>query len=96
MKQTTKKTATPGKKKQEADAKKDLLQELFYDLYQNRWSVYRMNFLRGLFFGLGSVLGGTVVIALLVWILSLLANVVPGLREFFDAISALLESAKKA
>lgn len=92
MKKRAKKAAETIKRDQEAGAKRDVLQEIFYDLYQNRMAVYRMNFLRGLFFGLGSVLGGTVVIALLLWILTLLADVIPGLSNFFDAISRLLEA----
>lgn len=96
MKQRVKNTAKSIKKNQEAEAKKVMLQELFYDLYQNRWAVYRMNFLRGIFFGLGSVLGGTVLIALTVWILTLLAGIIPGLGDFFDAISRLLEAPDEA
>lgn len=34
-----------------------------------------MNFVRGIFFGLGSVLGGTVVVALIVWAMSFFVNI---------------------
>lgn len=51
-------------------AKKVFMEELFSDYYKNRAKVYKMNFIRGLFFGFGSVLGGTVVISLIVWLLS--------------------------
>lgn len=51
-------------------AQEALLQDVFQDFYRNRRQIYKMNFVRGIFFGLGSVLGGTVVIAVLIWILS--------------------------
>ncbi len=54
-----------------------------------------MNFFRGVFFGLGSVLGGTVVIAVLIWLMTFMAHYVPALSDFFEAIGRLLESAKK-
>lgn len=61
-------------KKQKADmekgARESLQEEWFNDYYQSRVKVYRMNFFRGIFFGLGSVIGGTVVIAIIIWILS--------------------------
>lgn len=51
-----------------------LTEELFYDLYSDRKRIYKINFFRGIFFGVGSVLGGTIVIAFVVWILSLFVN----------------------
>lgn len=50
------------------------MEELFYDFHRNRKQVYMMNFVRGIFFGLGSVLGGTVVVALIVWLLALFSD----------------------
>ncbi|HET8690258.1 MAG TPA: DUF5665 domain-containing protein [Candidatus Saccharimonadales bacterium] len=51
-------------------AQEALLQDVFQDLYKNRRKIYKINFIRGIFFGFGSVLGGTVVIAILIWVLS--------------------------
>lgn len=51
-----------------------MLEELFNDFYLRRRDVYKMNFVRGLFFGFGSALGGTLLIALLLWIVSLFVN----------------------
>ncbi|MDR2063983.1 MAG: DUF5665 domain-containing protein [Candidatus Nomurabacteria bacterium] len=70
-----------------------VLEDLFYDMYRHRARVYRVNFLRGLFFGLGSVLGGTVVLAIVVWLLSWLIGV-PGLGRFVNDIIESLQSAK--
>lgn len=81
---------------QENGSRKAVLEELFYDFNRSRVEIYKMNFVRGIFFGFGSVLGGTVIIAILIWILSLLSNVVGPLGDFFDGISALLETAKRS
>lgn len=51
-----------------------MAEELFYDLYNDRKRIYKVNFVRGIFFGVGSALGGTLVLALVVWILSLFVN----------------------
>ena len=65
----------PDKTEEKArGAEKALLEELFNDYYKNRKKIYRMNFVRGIFFGFGGALGGTVVIALLVWLLSLFVD----------------------
>lgn len=44
-----------------------VLDSLFDDMYKKRWRVYLYNFGRGVFFGIGSALGGTVILALIVW-----------------------------
>ena len=72
---------------QEDGARRAILEDLFYDFHRSRIEVYKMNFVRGVFFGLGSVLGGTIVIALIVWSLSLVADVFPPLESFFTTIS---------
>ncbi|MDR2336479.1 MAG: DUF5665 domain-containing protein [Candidatus Nomurabacteria bacterium] len=62
-----------------------VLEDLFYDMYRHRARVYRVNFFRGLCFGLGSVLGGTVVLAIVAWVLSWLIGI-PGLGRFISEI----------
>ncbi|MEO5499032.1 MAG: DUF5665 domain-containing protein [Candidatus Saccharimonadales bacterium] len=83
--------------KKESDAKRVVLEELFNDIYHNRKLIYKVNFVRGLVFGAGSVLGGTIIITLLVWILSLFVNT-PVIGEFFegarDTIDQTTEKAK--
>lgn len=61
--------------KNDQEAKRVVLEELFNDLYDNRGRIYKLNFIRGILFGAGSALGGTIVIAFVVWILSLFVNV---------------------
>ncbi len=75
---------------QTVEAGRSLLEELLQDMYSKRWRIYQINFVRGLFFGFGSILGGTLLIALLVWILSQLGAVVPFLSDFIqDILDAL-------
>jgi threonine/homoserine/homoserine lactone efflux protein len=45
-----------------------------------------MNFFRGMAFGVGSVIGGTIVVALVVAILSLLVDIPGGVGEFIQYI----------
>ncbi len=54
-----------------------------------------MNFVRGVFFGFGSVLGGTIVIAIVVWVLSLLADIPGGFGEFVQYIVDLVQNPSK-
>lgn len=65
---------------------RDLLEELFNDIYIHRKRVYMVNFFRGISFGIGSVLGGTVLIAVLIWLLSQFGTLVPALSEFIGDI----------
>lgn len=79
----------------ERGARRALIEELFYDFNRSRAQVYVMNFVRGILFGAGSVIGGTIVIAALIWIFSMLANVVPPLDDFFNGISHTLEAGEQ-
>lgn len=65
-----KKVAEKIKSDNERGARQAVIEDLFYDFHRSRAQIYWMNFVRGIFFGLGSVLGGTVLIALLIWLLS--------------------------
>lgn len=94
LKHSAKKAVNKIKKDNEAGARESLIEELFYDLNKSRVQVYRMNFVRGIFFGLGSVIGGTIIVALLVWALSLFVSV-PGLGNSVKQIQHTLESTKK-
>lgn len=67
-------------------AQYDLLEELFNDIYVHRKRVYLVNFFRGISFGMGSVLGGTVLIAVLIWLLSQFGALVPALSDFIGNI----------
>jgi hypothetical protein len=66
----------------ERGARQQLIEELFYDFHSSRRQVYSMNFVRGIFFGFGTVLGGTVIVAIIVWVLSQLAGWFPPIGDF--------------
>lgn len=56
------------------------------DVYvANRWTIIRMNFIRGIFFGLGTFLGGTIVVAVVVYVLSQV-HFLPYTQEIIDAL----------
>ncbi len=83
------------KKDQEKGSRKKVLEELFNDFNSSRFEVYKFNFFRGIFFGLGSVLGGTVVITMLIWTLNVTGNLVPGVAGFVDNVVSLMREAKQ-
>ena len=87
-----KKVIQKVKKDNEVGARRAILEDLFYDFHSSRRQVYTMNFIRGVFFGFGSVLGGTLVIALVVWILSLLADIPGGFGDFIEYIVDVVQS----
>lgn len=75
----------------ERGARRALMEDLFNDMNRSRFSVYKMNFVRGIFFGFGSVLGATVLIAFLIWILNLTGALVPGLAHFINDIISIIQ-----
>jgi len=58
----------------EKQARQNVLEDLFDDMYEQRAKVYKVNFIRGVFFGLGSALGGTLLLAFVIWLLTLFVN----------------------
>lgn len=87
-----KKIADKSKEDNENAARRNVIEELFYDFNASRAQVYKINFFRGIFFGLGSVLGGTIVVALLIWVLSLVAGFFPPLEDFFNGVTDTIKS----
>jgi len=83
------------KRDNERGSRENMLEELFYDFNRSRAQVYKINFVRGIVFGAGTVIGGSVVIAVLVWLLSWLGNIFPPLHDFLGGLAHLLDSAKK-
>lgn len=76
----------------ERGARRALLEDLFNDMNRSRFTVYKMNFFRGISFGFGSVLGATLLIALLIWILNMTGALVPGLASFVNDIIHIIQS----
>lgn len=79
---------------QQMGARRTLMEELFNDYYKERRNIYKVNFFRGIFFGLGSVLGGTIVVALIVWSLSFFVHI-PGIGGAAEKAQSSLESGGK-
>lgn len=52
-----------------------LLESIYETNYANRWRMYRVAFGKGVLAGLGGVLGATVVVGLLLWVLSLVEHI---------------------
>jgi hypothetical protein len=63
-----------------------LTEDAFNDFYRSRARIYRINFFRGLFFGFGSFLGATLVVAIVVALLNLFTNIPAGIGDFFRLI----------
>ncbi len=78
----------------EKDARASLLEDLFYDLNRSKGEIYKMNFVRGIFFGLGSALGGTVIIALAIWVLSLFVQL-PGIGQPIEQFQETLQNSRR-
>ena len=75
----------------EKGAREDVLEDLFNDFNRNRYVIYKMNFFRGVFFGFGSVLGGTVVVALVIWLLNATGQLIPGVAGFVEGVVELIQ-----
>ncbi len=79
----------------ERGAREAVLEDLFNDFNRNRFTVYKFNFFRGIFFGLGSVLGGTVVLAILIWLLNMTGHLIPGVADFVDQVVQVMQTPRK-
>ena len=75
----------------EATSRRQLFEEMFYDFYQNRHKVYGMNFMRGLFFGFGALIGGTLVVTVVVWFLGRFVTV-PLIGEYIRQIIEVIQN----
>lgn len=66
------------------------LESIFEGGYINHKRVYKINFVRGLFFGLGTVVGGTLVIALTLWVLGYFTEI-PLIGEFVESFRSSVD-----
>lgn len=82
------------KNNNERGARSQLIEELFNDFNRSRHQVYWMNFTRGLFFGFGTILGGTLLIAILIWLLGQFAGWFPFIGEYIHNIIIAIQRAK--
>lgn len=70
------------------------LDDLYDNYYSRRKEIYIMNLIRGIFFGFGGVIGGTIVVALVLAILSVL-HYVPFLDGITEAARQTLQDSNK-
>jgi len=95
MAKHVKKIKNKVEKETELGARRAVLEDLFYDFNTSRVQIYKMNFVRGIFLGFGTVIGGTLVVALIVWILSLLVDIPGGIGDFIQNIVNTVQSGTK-
>lgn len=79
---------------QQMNARRAIIEEMFNDMYNDRRNIYTMNFFRGIFLGLGTAIGGTLAVALIVWLLSLFVNF-PGIGQTAEQAQESLQSTQK-
>ena len=86
--------AKPVNKQKVADLPAGLTEErradfrqLLEDVYLlNNRKIFKMNFLRGIAFGFGTFLGGTIVVAIVIWILSQTIDLFPWAQDFTERL----------
>lgn len=61
------------------------------DVYADKKKLYRTAFVKGLFSGLGGVIGATVLVAMLLWSLSLFKEV-PLIGNFVDSVKETVDN----
>ena len=85
-KKASKVVAKQSLKTVEDASRRAILEDLFYDFYTSRKRVYLMNFVRGMFFGVGSVIGGTLLVAIVLGVLSWFTDIPGGFGDFIQFI----------
>jgi hypothetical protein len=68
-----------------------MMQNIYESGYINRNTMYKMSFLKGVASGVGGVVGATIVIGLLLWVLSLFDQT-PVVGPLFDNLQQTIES----
>lgn len=76
------------------NARRAVVEEMFNDLYDDRRNIYVMNFFRGIFFGLGTAIGGTIVVALIIWTLSFFVDL-PGIGQTAQDAQERLQNSQR-
>lgn len=82
------------KEGEQKGAQESLMEEIFHDMYHERKRIYKVNFFRGIFFGAGSAIGGTLVLGAILWALSLFVNF-PVVGDFFKDAQNSIEQTQQ-
>lgn len=80
--------------KHDTDAYTKALEQLFASKYINKRKLYTANLLRGIAFGFGSLLGATVGVLLLLWLLSLFGHL-PIVGKLTETIRHSIQSYRR-
>lgn len=67
---------------------------IFETGYLDKKQAYKTSFIKGMFTGLGGAIGATVLVALLIWILSLFGNI-PLIGRFTDKVQQTVEQTNR-
>jgi hypothetical protein len=78
---------------QDYDHLAQVLEDIYLTGYTDRKKLLKMSFLKGLAGGLGGVIGATVVVALLLWVLARFHEV-PLIGPFFDSAQDTIQSSE--
>jgi len=70
-----------------------MLVNIYESGYLDRNTMYKMSFLKGVAAGLGGIVGATIIVALLLWILTWFSQV-PLIGHFTDKVTQTVEQAK--
>lgn len=81
----------PALTKEEAQAANKALEVLFTTDYISKTELYKANFIRGIFFSVGTVIGAAFVVTLLLWLLSAFERV-PLIAPVVDNIQNSIQS----
>jgi hypothetical protein len=71
-----------------------MIESMYDAVNPNRTLLYRTAFLKGLISGLGGIVGATVGIAVLIWLLSLFGQI-PLIGHFVDSVKHTLQTRPK-
>lgn len=61
--------------------------------HSTRWRIYKVNFIRGIFFGLGVTIGSTIFLATILWLLSLFTEL-PLVGDIAEALRNSVNNAR--
>jgi len=84
------KTNKDKKRAQDYEHLGRMLANIYETGYIDRNKAYKMSFIKGVLAGLGGVIGATLIVALLIWILSLLGSV-PLLNTITDNVENTIQ-----
>lgn len=91
---TLKSTSASKKRKTDYEQLGRMLANIYETGYIDRNQTYKMSFIKGILAGFGGVVGATIVVALVLWILSVFVDV-PIIGPLLDSVQNTLQSDKK-